>query len=97
MKIYIRMYKIKCPFMQIFALKIAEFFQDSLFRFAVAYGLFVIVMLLIFTLLTAILVFELNNIIKFIGLSDLIYYFNRGTLICFGKRNTIFIPPFIIA
>ena len=27
MKIYIRIYKIKCPFMQIFALKIAEFFH----------------------------------------------------------------------
>ena len=27
MKIYIRIYKIKCPFMQIFALKIAEFFM----------------------------------------------------------------------
>lgn len=27
MKIYIRIYKIKCPFMQIFALKIPEFFH----------------------------------------------------------------------
>jgi len=31
MKIYIRIYKIKCPFMQIFAIKIAEFLRmDSL-------------------------------------------------------------------